>query len=440
MVNNGFRKVLIIAYYFPPLGLSGVQRTVKFAKFLLKYGWKTTVLTIEPTGYYAFDETLLKEIEEVGVRIVRTRSYDMNRLFKKQGVVKMPSERARKLLQFFGDLFFIPDTKIGWKSIAVKTASELLKQERFDLIFATAPPQTDFLVGVELKRRFEIPFIVDYRDAWLDYPFKYFPTPIHRFWHRHLEKRVLKVADRVIVSHRRVKESILRHYPFVGYNEVIIISQGFDPEDFPATISERRSRSVRLKIAHAGTFYADRNPKVFLQALANILQANPKLRGRIEVNFIGNIREEDRHLVTRLELQNTVNFLGYLPHRECVKNLAESDLLWFVIDNDYQTPGKLYEYFGTRKPMIASLVEGYTKQLIHESRAAICVPLKDVAAHERALLEQFKRFEQKKLERVSDIFASRFNRLTLTGELAKQFESLMDYDRAGFVSLKEQFK
>lgn len=140
----------------------------------------------------------------------------------------------------------------------------------------------------------------------------------------------------------------------------------------------------------------------------------------------------------RLDLQNAVNFLGYLPHRDCVKNLSESDLLWFIVDNDYQTPGKLYEYFGTRKPMIASVVEGYTKQLLLECGAAMCLPLKDVAAHEQAILEQFNRFEHKKLERVPNAFASKFNRLVLTGELAKLFESLMDYDRADIITLKEQ--
>jgi glycosyltransferase involved in cell wall biosynthesis len=438
MMEDGFRKVLIIAYYFPPMGLSGVQRTVKFAKFLPKYGWKPTVLTVEPTGYYAFDDTLLKEAEEAGVRIIRTHSYDVNRILKKQGVIKMPSERMRKVFQFFGDLFFIPDTKIGWKSPAVKAASELIEQEHFDILFATAPPQTDFLIGAALKRRFEIPLVVDYRDAWLDYPFKYFPTPLHRFWHAYLEKLVLKAADRVIVTHRRVKESILRRNKNVNYNEVIIISQGFDAEDFPPTNAEKHIKPVKMKIVHAGTFYADRNPVIMLQALANVLQANPKIRGRIEVHFIGNAREEDRQLVKKMDLQNTVHFLGYLPHRECIKRLVESDVLWFVIDNDYQTPGKLYEYFGSRKPLIASVIDGYTKQIVKESGAAICVPLKDIAAHEHAILEQFKRFEHKKLERVEEAFAAKFNRLTLTAELAKQFELLMDYDRAGFVKVKEQ--
>jgi glycosyltransferase involved in cell wall biosynthesis len=438
MLDDGFRKVLIIAYYFPPMGLSGVQRTVKFAKFLPKYGWKPTVLTVESTGYYAFDDTLLKEAEEAGVRIIRTRSYDVNSILKKRGVIKMPSERVRKVLQFFGDLFFIPDTKIGWKSPAVKTASELIEKEHFDMLFATAPPQTDFLIGAALKRKFEIPLVIDYRDAWLDYPFKYFPTPLHRLWHAYLEKQVLKAADRVIVTHRRVKESILRRNKSVNYNEVIIISQGFDAEDFPPTNAEKHIKPVKMKIAHAGTFYAERNPVVMLQALANVLQSNPKIRGRIEAHFIGNVREEDRQLVKKMDLQNAVHFLGYLPHRECIKQLVESDVLWFVIDNDFQTPGKLYEYFGSRKPIIASVIDGYTKQIIKESGAAICVPLKDIAAHEHAILDQFNRFEHKKLERVPEAFAAKFNRLTLTAELAKQFELLMDYDRAGFVKVKEQ--
>ena len=306
------------------------------------------------------------------------------------------------------------------------------------MLFATAPPQTDFLIGAALKRKFEIPLVIDYRDAWLDYPFKYFPTPLHRFWHSYLEKQVLKAADRVIVTHRRVKESILRRNKSVNYNEVIIISQGFDAEDFPPTNSEKHIKPLKMKIAHAGTFYAERNPVVMLQALANVLQANPKIRGRIELHFVGNAREEDRQLVKRMDLQNAVQFLGYLPHRECIKQLVESDVLWFVIDNDFQTPGKLYEYFGSRKPIIASVIDGYTKQIIKESGAAICVPLKDIAAHERAILDQFTRFEYKKMERVPESFAAKFNRLTLTAELAKQFELLMDYDRAGFVKVKEQ--
>ena len=185
------RNVLYIAYYFPPLGLSGVQRTLKFVKYLPSYGWKPTVLTVGPTGYYAFDESLLREIEEAQVDVIRTGSLDINRMMKGKRPVRMPSEGLRKILQFFGDLFLIPDSKIGWKRKAVKAASELLRTKHFDAIVATAPPQTDFLIGYILKKRFKVPLVLDYRDAWLEYPFKYFPTPLHRILHRRMERRVV---------------------------------------------------------------------------------------------------------------------------------------------------------------------------------------------------------------------------------------------------------
>ncbi len=436
--NDLFRKVLIIAYYFPPMGLSGVQRTAKFAKYLPKYGWKPTVLTVAPAGYYAFDDSLLEEAEQAGVSIVRTSSLDPNRVFRRRKTVRMPSERIRKALQFVGDSIFIPDTKIGWKSTAVRTASELLQREQFDLIFATAPPQTDFLIGAALKKRFDLPLVVDYRDAWLDYPFKYFPTPLHRVLHRRLERRVLKAADRVIVTHRRVKEMLLRRYGALNYHDVVILSQGYDVEDLSVDRTPRAGQAGRMRISHSGTFYADRSPGVMLRALAAILRDNPKLRGRIELNFVGTVREEDRTLVRKLNLQESVTFQGYLPHRESIRQLAVSDVLWFVLDNDVQTPGKLYEYFGTRRPILASVVDGYTKQLIEESGAAVTVPLKDVAAHQAAILDLFARFEQRRLPQPEEGFSDRFDRLKLTGELARQFESLMDYDRNAFVRMNER--
>ena len=108
-MNGDFRKVLIIAYYFPPLGLSGVQRTAKFAKYLPKYGWKPTVLTVTPTGYYALDPSLLEEVEQAGTEVVRASSIDPNRLFRNQKIVRMPSERIRKILQYAGDAVFFPE-------------------------------------------------------------------------------------------------------------------------------------------------------------------------------------------------------------------------------------------------------------------------------------------------------------------------------------------
>ncbi len=434
MIDN-FRKVLIIAYYFPPMGLSGVQRTVKFTKYLPQYGWKPTVLTVNPTGYYAIDESLLREVEEAGAEIVRTNSLDANRLFKKKRVIKMPSEWVRRVLQFLGDTFLIPDSKIGWKSKALKKAKEVLKNEHFDAILATAPPQTDFLIGAALKKATGVPLIVDYRDSWLQYPYKYFPTPLHRYLHYRLEKRVLKAADRVLVTHRRVKENLIKRHRSLQYQDVTILSQGYDPADLAVKPPERLQMPLRMKITHNGTFYGRRNPATILRALKNILDKHTHLRGRIELNLVGNVRREDQRLVKQLGLQNDVLFHGYLEHLESVKQVLSSDVLWFVLDNDYQTPGKLYEYFGARKPILASVVDGYTKQLILETGASICAPIHNIQAHEQALLDLFTQFEHKTLKKIPEEFATRFDRLALTGELAKELESLMNYDTNAFVKI-----
>jgi glycosyltransferase involved in cell wall biosynthesis len=436
-MSHSPRRVLMIAYYFPPLGLSGVQRTLKFAKYLPKYGWKPTVLTVAPTGYYALDESLLREVEESGLEVVRTNSLDLNRLFKQKRVVKMPSEPIRKMLQFIGDAFLVPDTKIGWKSKAVKTAVTLLQREPFDLIFATAPPQTDFLIGLSLKKKFKLPLVVDYRDAWLENPFKYFPTPLHRMLHKRLEKKVLKACDRVIVTHRRVKESILKKKTSLSYHDVIIIAQGYDPQDFDqSALTDVPHRKMR--IVHCGTFYAGRNPSVLLRGLQELYSSSSALRGRIEIALVGNTRREDQELVAKLDLQNDVTFHGYLEHPESVKKLQQADVLWFVLDNDYQSPGKLYEYFGARKPILASIADGYLKQLVLETGAAICVPPRDVHAHAEALHKLFNDFENGRLNKIPLEFAERFNRIRLTGELAKHFESLMDIDKHAFTMLEEE--
>ena len=253
------RRVLVVAYYFPPLGLSGVQRTLKFVKYLPQFGWHPVVLTVTPTGYYAQDYTLLDELHHQDIEIVRAGSLDPNRLFRKKGVVKMPSEPWRKVLTFMSDTLFVPDNKIGWRRKAVKAAEAVYREKPFDCIFATAPPFTDFLIGTDLKREFNKPLVMDYRDAWHENPFKYFPTPLHKLWNYKLEKHALRNSSRVITTNRRVKELLLRRYKFLRYDDITILPQGFDPQDFPGPGSAPIPRSEKMRITHAGVFYGDRS-------------------------------------------------------------------------------------------------------------------------------------------------------------------------------------
>jgi glycosyltransferase involved in cell wall biosynthesis len=424
MSTTSPRNVLVIAYYFPPMGLSGVQRTLKFVKYLPKFGWQPTVLTVTPTGYFAQDYTLLEEIHPLHIDIVRVGSRDPNWLFRKKGVVKMPGERWRKILTYLSDLLFIPDNKIGWKRKVVKAAEHLTTGKKFDIIFATAPPFTDFLIGMELSKKLRIPLVIDYRDAWHEYPFKYYPTPLHKWRNYVLEKRALHAASRIITTNRRVKEMILKRYKFLNYHDVTILPQGYDPQDFSAP--QQQSPTQTFRITHAGVFYGDRTPKYFLQALQRVVAQHPDIKSRIEARFIGNLHDEHLRMIKDMHLEEYVVTTGYLDHAHCVQHLLESDVLWFMLTNDSQSPGKLYEYLGARKPILACVHDGFLKQTIEEADAGIIVEPDDVDGIVDALVKYYRLFAEKKLPRPNEEVVKKYDRIELTEELSKMFGFLAE--------------
>jgi glycosyltransferase involved in cell wall biosynthesis len=418
------RKVLVIAYYFPPMGLSGVQRTLKFVKYLPKFGWHPTVLTVTSGGYFAQDESLLREVQSPEIRIVRTEPAGPGKLFAKKEIVKLPSERSRKFFSYLSDTLFIPDNKIGWRRKAVATALELHKETPFDLVFATAPPFTDFLIGADVKSKIDRPLVFDYRDPWHDYPFKFYPTPLHKWRHYVLERKALKASSHVITTNRRVKESLISRYPFLTYHDVDIVPQGYDPEDYKFNGDGNRTSS-KMRITYAGIFWEDRVPDYFLKALHELFREKPGLQGRIEACFVGNFRDENLRIVEHLGLQDTVNVLGYLPHAECVKQLVDSDILWMIVGDEFGSPGKTYEYIGARKPILGCVPDGFLKAAILEAGGKVVAP-DDVEGIKRAIEEYFNLFEKKALKGPGADVVEKYNRVALTANLAKIFESLFE--------------
>ncbi len=419
------RRVLVIAYYFPPMGLSGVQRTLKFVKYLPQYGWQPTVLTVEPGGYFAHDDSLLKELEGKDVQIVRTPGAGPGKMFAKKETVKIPSERTRKLFSRVSDTFFIPDNKIGWKKNAVAKAVELHKETPFDLIFATAPPFTDFLIGAEIKSLINRPLVFDYRDAWVEYPHKFYPTPLHKLRNILLERRALKASSYVVTTNRRVKELIIKRHGFLSYNDIEIIPQGFDPEDFAGdTKAGVVPKTKKMRITYAGVFWEDRVPDYFLQALHDLFEEQPLLRGRIEALFIGKFRKENVKLVEKLKLNDAVKVIDYLPHGECVNNLVVSDVLWMIVGDDVGSPGKTYEYIGAGKPILGCVPDGFLKQTILEAGGKATSP-SDVEGIKNAIEEFYREFETKKLRGPAADVIEKYDRSKLTGHLVRVFEELL---------------
>jgi glycosyltransferase involved in cell wall biosynthesis len=426
------RKVLFIAYYFPPFGLSGVQRTFKFVKYLSLFNWQPTVLTIAPGSYFAKDYTMLKEIEDQDINIVRVETkMEPSQIFNKKDVRELPRESIRKLLNKLSQTFFIPDNKIGWKKRAITTGIELMQKEHFDVLFSTAPPYTDFLVGAELKKIIDIPYVIDYRDSWLDNPYNFYPTPIHKSIASKMERMVLHASDHIITINRRIKELLIMRHKFLKYNDITILSQGFDPRDFVIPEHVTLPKVNKFRITYSGTFIDKRTPKYFLRAVHNLLEKYPEMRGKFEACFVGHFRKENKKIVTKLGLSDVVNIVGYVEHHECIKYLLTSDVLWLIIGKgkgeDMMSTGKLFEYIGAQKPILGCVPEGVAKNTLLESHVSLTTDPYNVEQIEKALLRFYNLWKANALPSPNLDFVDRYNRINLTNSLSRIFELLVDF-------------
>ncbi len=421
-------KVLVIAYYFPPMGLSGVQRTLKFAKYMKDYNWEPTILTADSTGYYAHDVSLLKEAVDSSLKIIRTGGNDINSKLAKKGTVKIPPESIRKILSRISSTFFIPDNKKGWAKKAIKAARELLKNEKFNLIFVSAPPFSSVNMAVKLKKEFELPLVIDYRDLWFGNQFAFYLTPLHKYLHKKMEYSALKAADKVIATNRRMKEKIINRYKFLTFEDIYIIPHGYDPKDFE-NISLQKKENNKMWLLYSGIFYEFITPKYFLKAFKRLSIERPDVTANIELHFIGFLRNENKKLIKKLHLQEFVKEYGYLNHKDAIVKLMSGDVLWLMVgygrNADTISSGKLYEYFGTRKPVIASLPEGALKSSSEEYKAAFITEPDNIEQIKNAILNAYELYVQKKLPMPDVEFVEKLRRDYLTELLTKQFQFLV---------------
>ncbi|HED08502.1 MAG TPA: glycosyl transferase family 1 [Ignavibacteria bacterium] len=421
-------KVLVISYYFPPMGLSGVQRTLKFAKYFKDYNWKPTVLTTSDIGYYAHDISLLKEVEDANINVVRVGGGDINSLLKKNGTVKIPREKIRKLFSYASSTFFIPDNKVGWSKKAIVRAREILKKEKFDVIFVTAPPFSSVNMAVELKKEFGIPLVIDYRDLWYESYFSFYPTLFHKSMNKKMEYNALKEADKITVTNRSIKEKLLNTYQFLSFEDVTILSHGYDPKDFENLEPVPKSNN-RLVISYSGIFMEYNTPEYFLKAFKKITLEKPEIAANIELHFIGFLRRENQKLIRKLQLDEFVKDFGYLEHSDAVKQLISSDVLWFMLGNkkniDALLPGKLYEYVGAKKPIIACVPEGAAKNALQKYGAAFYTDPFDINDIKKAIYTVYDLYQKDELPKPDDEFVQQYRRDFLTEQLCKEFQFCM---------------
>lgn len=420
-------KVLVIAYYFPPMGLSGVQRILKFVKYFPQNNWNPTVLTSAETGYFAHDPDLLKEIDP-SIRVIRVKGNELNAKLSALGTIKIPGETTRKIINRINQFINIPDNKVSWTKKALIEARKLLSEEQFDLIFVTAPPFSAFQLGAKLKKEFKIPLAIDYRDLWYGNQFSKYFTPYHSYKHKKLEYSVLKEADKVFVTNRRIKEIQMETYKFLESNDIMIIPHGYDPDDFIAAPIIKKKNN-KMILTYTGSFYEFITPKYLLKAFAKLKKEQPAITDNIELYFIGAQTKELKKLSVKYGLEDNVKEFGYLTHVESVARIKSSDVLWLMVGKgkncDTISSGKLFEYFGSRKPILACLPEGALKIYSSQYGAAYLSDPENVSMIKDNLVKIYEDYQNGNFPTPNEEFIEKFRRDFLTEQLTKELQFMV---------------
>ena len=377
------KRVLIITYYWPPTGGSGVQRWVKFAKYLPAEGWQPVIYTPENPEQLALDESLLGDIPACA-EIVKTpirEPYQIYRRFfgssgkKGAGVNPLNSQKKslkQRLAVWVRGNFFVPDPRVGWVKPSVKFLKEYLREHPVDAVVTTGPPQSVHLIGLGLKKALGVRWIADFRDPWTKmFYFKHMGLwPLAERRHRRLERSVLDGCDAVV----SVTPLVRKDFQAMTATPVHLITNGFDEDDFPA--AEPSAPTGKFTVVHTGLFASDGNPLNLWKVLAERCKADSGFADALQIRLAGKVDPEITAAIRAAGLSGNLVELGYLPHDETVREQRGASMLILPLrqDPEYRKvlPGKIFEYLAARRPVLGiGQEDGAAATVLSDSRAGV---------------------------------------------------------------------
>lgn len=353
-------KVLIVLYYWPPAGGPGVQRWLKFVKYLKEFNIVPTVFVPENPHYPTIDESLELEVTP-DIEIIKTpikEPYKLASTFSEKetktlskGIIKENQKQSllqQAMLYTRGNLF-IPDARALWIKPSVKRISKLLKQRSFDALITTGPPHSLHRIGFHVKERFpELPWIADFRDPWttIGYHDQLKLSESSKKKHLEMEKEVLKTADSIIVTSPSTEEE----FKLKTSQPIHLITNGYDDADLEFEPDEHFS------LAHIGTLLSERNPENLWEVIAELVDEDKVFENNLELKFVGQVSESIVESIEKYNLQDNSRFLGYLPHKQAQQEMFNAQVLLLIEKNMSVTqgiiPGKLFEYFQSKRPIL----------------------------------------------------------------------------------------
>lgn len=446
------KRVLIISYYFPPLGGGGVQRTLKFVKYLPLFGWEPVILSASNPDSPLWDHSLLRELPPE-IKVLRVPSFEITKwerrffsffksgIEKKEGELKSPGNInlskfnlksfLKKIYIFLTSGLRIPDHKVGWIPSALLEGLSLINSQKIELIYVTSPPHSSQLIGLFLSKLTRKRWVADFRDDWLEDEQKI--SKFSRFrlkLERCLAKKVFANASSIIANTEFQKELYKLNYPQLKRIEAIY--NGFDAEDFNrAREGEDKWEDEKLHICHAGYFYPG-TALPLLETLKAFFLENPDLRGKIQLDLVGHLEEEYKSWIVQNRLEQEIKSWGYVDHISSIKFLLKSHLLLYIIDSDGdfckgEVAGKLYEYLSSGKPILAfAPKDGESERIIKQANSGWVLSLKNPQEVKDKLKELYRLYLQDELKvEQNRLFIQGFERKNLTQMLSSVFEKCL---------------
>ncbi|MDR6403820.1 MULTISPECIES: glycosyltransferase family 4 protein [Chryseobacterium] len=428
------KKILIITYYWPPAGGPGVQRWLKFAKYLPEFGWEPVIYTPENPSYPLLDESLMKDVPE-NIEIIKTKIWEPYQLAEKLNksnkkfkagqfdVGKNQSWKSKLSIWVRGN-FFIPDARVFWVKPSVKFLEQYLKENKIDVVVTSGPPHSLHLIGLHLKNKLpSLKWIADFRDPWTEISYyKHLKlTKSSDKKHRQLESNVFRNADITLATSYTDAENFRKN----GANAVCI-TNGFDETDSnPQTLKPSNPQSLKPKftLSYIGVLEQLRNPETLWKALDNLIKTNSDFAENFTLKFAGRIDEKILNSIENSGLKNNILNLGYVSHDKAIGEMQSSDMLLITnFPNESSKgiiPGKIFEYLATGKQIISFGPDNAdVAKILNETKAGKHFSYSDFESVKSFILEKFELWKNGTLlENTQNI--EQFSRKNLTKKLAE---------------------
>lgn len=418
-------KVLIITYYWPPAGGSGVQRWLKFVKYLQNFDIEPIVYCPDNPNYEVTDDSLINEIPE-RITILKQPIFEPNNLIKSKKVAtaKVSSNPSliQKMMQYVRGNYFIPDARKYWIKPSVKFLTEYLKNNPVDAVISTGPPHSMHLIAMQLKQKLGIKWIADFRDPMsnLFYNDTLLLTDKSKQKLQQLEKEILTTANKVITVSEHLKTEFEEHC-----NDVSVITNGFDDEP---TNDQNTRVDKKFTLSHIGLLPAQSNPIILWKVLQELIQENSAFANDFKLRLVGNVSNQAKESITEFGLNHHAEYISYVPHIEAVAIQKQSQVLLLLVPNSEGAKGivtgKVFEYLTSKRPILAiAPTDGDLASILVKTNTGVAIDFNDAEKMKATLLDFYTKFRENNLK-VHAIGIQQYHRKNLTEQLAQIIKSL----------------